>query len=151
MRHSTFPRLGLALFTVVASASMATSVAAQAATDPAPAVAVVTDASQRVAPRPVSGAETARDAGSNGASEHRSILLDRRAAGLTRGANVDARGETPAPAPRQENGSTRTNTAMMIVGAAAIVLGAAVGDEAGTVLIIGGAGIGLFGLYRFLN
>ena len=37
--------------------------------------------------------------------------------------------------------------AAMIVGGAAVVLGALVGGDGGTVLVIGGVGIGLFGLY----
>ncbi|MEO7521988.1 MAG: hypothetical protein ABIW79_09245 [Gemmatimonas sp.] len=83
--------------------------------------------------------------------DHRSEPLSARAAGLTTRSTERRNGELPLPAPRQDNGSSRTNTALLIVGAAAIVLGAAVGDEAGTVLIIGGAGIGLYGLYRLLN
>jgi hypothetical protein len=37
--------------------------------------------------------------------------------------------------------------AAMIVGGAAVVLGALVGGDGGTALIIGGVGFGLFGLY----
>jgi hypothetical protein len=37
--------------------------------------------------------------------------------------------------------------AVMIVGGAAVVLGALVGGDAGTGLVIGGVGLGLFGLY----
>jgi hypothetical protein len=39
----------------------------------------------------------------------------------------------------------------MIVGGAAIITGALIGDDAGTVIIIGGAGVGLYGLYLFLR
>jgi hypothetical protein len=153
MRRSTFPRLGVALFLTAVSSSITTVAAAQSATEP---VTATSSATTLVAPalgQPAkAGGEIAPSAnGNNAANETRSVLLDRRAAGLTRASNVAARSETPVPAPRQENGHTRTNTALMIVGAAAIVLGAAVGDEAGTVLIIGGAGVGLFGLYRLLN
>lgn len=70
----------------------------------------------------------------------------------TRGVALSRRVQRDSVAPvlRQED-SNRTNTALMVVGAAAVLVGAAVGDDAGTILIIGGAGIGLFGLYRFLN
>jgi len=37
--------------------------------------------------------------------------------------------------------------AAMIVGGAAVVLGALAGGDGGTVLVIGGVGLGLFGLY----
>jgi hypothetical protein len=37
--------------------------------------------------------------------------------------------------------------AIMIVGGAAVVLGALVGGDGGTVLVVGGVGLGLFGLY----
>ena len=57
-----------------------------------------------------------------------------------------------APLRKQDGGDNRrTNTTLILVGAAAIIIGAAVGDDAGTILIVGGAGIGLFGLYRLLN
>lgn len=81
------------------------------------------------------------------ASRTASVMLDQRAVGLTRRVSQDS----TAPAPMLRRETTRTNTALMIVGAAAVILGAAVGDDAGTVLIIGGAGVGLYGLYRFLN
>ena len=40
---------------------------------------------------------------------------------------------------------------MMIVGGAALVTGIVVGDDAGTILILAGAGIGGYGLYLHLN
>ena len=152
MHQSTFPRLRYALLTVALVSSVAARGAgAQSATAPtaaSAASAVVLGASgETVASAP--GTESGRSASAAGGNESRSMLLDRRAAGLTR-AHASDRNEA-APLPRQENGNTRTNTALMLVGAAAVILGAAVGDEAGTVLIIGGAGIGFFGLYRLLN
>jgi hypothetical protein len=39
----------------------------------------------------------------------------------------------------------------MIVGGAALVIGAVIGDDAGTLVMLGGAGIGLYGLYLFLT
>lgn len=41
--------------------------------------------------------------------------------------------------------------ALMIVGGAAIVLGAVIGGDAGTLFMIGGAVTGLFGLYQYLQ
>ncbi len=41
--------------------------------------------------------------------------------------------------------------AMMIVGAAALVTGAIIGGDPGTVIMVGGAVIGLYGLYQYLQ
>ena len=41
----------------------------------------------------------------------------------------------------------REGKALAIVGAAAVVIGLVVGDDTGTLITIGGAGLGLFGLY----
>ena len=40
---------------------------------------------------------------------------------------------------------------LMIVGGAAFLAGAIIGDDAGTLIMIGGAGIGLWGLYLYLQ
>jgi hypothetical protein len=40
---------------------------------------------------------------------------------------------------------------LMIVGGAAFLAGAIIGDDAGTVLMVGGAGVGLYGLYLYLR
>lgn len=152
MRQTTSLRL-VAMFLAVASTTgMATEAAAQSASEHMPAVATSGAAANRAGANGVqaNGAEAFRSTGNTtAATESRSMLLDRRAAGLTRVVSDETTRE--APMPRQDNDNSRTNTALMIVGAAAVVLGAAIGDEAGTVLIIGGAGIGLFGLYRWLN
>ena len=41
--------------------------------------------------------------------------------------------------------------ALMVVGAAAIVVGAIIGGDAGTIFMIGGAVAGLIGLYQYLQ
>jgi len=41
--------------------------------------------------------------------------------------------------------------ALMIVGGAAILVGAIVGDTAGDVFMVGGAIVGLYGLYKYLQ
>ena len=48
-------------------------------------------------------------------------------------------------------GSTRNATALMIVGGAAFIAGAIIGDTAGTIIMVGGAGVGLYGLYLYLQ
>lgn len=40
---------------------------------------------------------------------------------------------------------------LMIVGGAALLTGAIIGDDAGTIVMIGGAAVGLWGLYLFLQ
>jgi len=56
-----------------------------------------------------------------------------------------------APPVYQTKKSSRNAVAMMIVGGAALVIGAVIGDDAGTIVMLGGAGIGLYGLYLFLT
>lgn len=163
MHHPTFRGRERALLVAIlsltalsaggAQAAPGSSSQAAAATNfqaPAvPAIALVAPDLAPAAALPVAGSATG--ASTSGASGVAATAPARpRAAGLTT-RDQRANSELPLPAPRQENSGTRTNTALMIVGAAAIVLGAAVGDEAGTVLIIGGAGVGLYGLYRLLN
>ena len=41
--------------------------------------------------------------------------------------------------------------ALMIVGGAAFVAGALIGGDAGTIVMVGGAGVGLYGLYLYLQ
>lgn len=52
------------------------------------------------------------------------------------------------PAARATRNSATT---LMIVGGAAFVAGAIIGDTAGTLFMVGGAGIGLYGLYQYLQ
>jgi hypothetical protein len=56
-----------------------------------------------------------------------------------------------APPVLQNRTSNRNAVALMIVGGAALVIGAVIGDDAGTLVMLGGAGIGLYGLYQFLT
>lgn len=51
-------------------------------------------------------------------------------------------------APRPHAGQ---DVALMVVGVGAMIVGALVGDTAGTIIIIGGAGMALFGLYHYLE
>ena len=56
--------------------------------------------------------------------------------------------ETVAPAPQMTRSSA---SAMMVVGLAGMVAGAVIGDDAGTVLMLAGAGVGLLGLYNYMR
>jgi hypothetical protein len=56
-----------------------------------------------------------------------------------------------APPVIQNKTSNKNSVALMIVGGAALVVGAVIGDDAGTLVMLGGAGVGLYGLYLFLT
>ncbi|HWL39653.1 MAG TPA: hypothetical protein VNO75_05390 [Gemmatimonadaceae bacterium] len=43
------------------------------------------------------------------------------------------------------------DVALMVVGVGAMIVGAIVGDDAGTVILIGGAALALWGLYNYLE
>ena len=47
--------------------------------------------------------------------------------------------------------SRNSSTTLMIVGGAAFVAGAIIGDTAGTLFMVGGAAVGLYGLYQYLQ
>ena len=55
-----------------------------------------------------------------------------------------------APAVFQDKKPKRS-VVFMIVGGAALIVGAVIGDDAGTIVMVGGAAMGLYGLYRFLT
>lgn len=59
--------------------------------------------------------------------------------------------EQPAIAAQARGGNLGQARAMMIVGAAALVTGAIIGGQAGTIIMVGGAVIGLVGLYDYLQ
>ncbi len=61
---------------------------------------------------------------------------------------TDAAATTPQPAPAR---STERGVALMIVGGAAILTGIVVGGDAGHAISIGGAVVGLIGLYQYLQ
>jgi hypothetical protein len=46
---------------------------------------------------------------------------------------------------------TGRNMALVIVGGAALVTGLLIGDDAGAILAVGGAVVGLYGLYQIMK
>jgi hypothetical protein len=54
---------------------------------------------------------------------------------------------TAAPINRHQG----QDVALMAVGAGAMIVGALVGDKAGTIILIGGAAVALYGLYHYLE
>ncbi|HEY5491576.1 MAG TPA: hypothetical protein VIK25_10345 [Gemmatimonadaceae bacterium] len=57
-----------------------------------------------------------------------------------------APGLAPAPVP-----ATGNSPAMMIVGGVALLVGAVIGGDSGTIIMIGGGVLGLFGLWNYLK
>lgn len=58
--------------------------------------------------------------------------------------------ERLAPAPMYKKANVRGRN-LMIIGGAAILGGAIVGGDAGNLVALGGLGVGLYGLYIYLN
>lgn len=64
--------------------------------------------------------------------------------------SVDQSATTPTNAtPAVRHGDQ--STALMIVGGAAFLAGAIIGGDAGTIIMVGGAAVGLYGLYLYLQ
>ena len=62
---------------------------------------------------------------------------------------VDKNAELKAAAPLRRGAGQ--DVAFMVVGVAAMVAGAIIGDTAGTIVLIGGAAMALWGLYNYLE
>jgi len=59
---------------------------------------------------------------------------------------------SPAPLPVEpEEGHMRHSVALMIVGGTILVVGAVVGGQPGTIIMIGGGTVGVIGLIRYLQ
>lgn len=56
----------------------------------------------------------------------------------------------PAPSPMRRADTQRSRT-LMIIGGAALLGGAIIGDDAGQIVMLGGLGVGLYGLYLHLQ
>ena len=63
-------------------------------------------------------------------------------------AKVDASSKVTAAPIRRHEGQ---DVALMVVGVGAMIAGALIGEKAGTIVIIGGAAMALFGLYHYLE
>ena len=63
---------------------------------------------------------------------------------------ADLRATTSA-APVEAAQLESRNVQLMLVGGVALLTGAIIGGDAGTIVMIGGAGIGLYGLWRYLQ
>jgi hypothetical protein len=66
-------------------------------------------------------------------------------------AKETSRPNQPTMAAQVGRGNLGQARAMMIVGVAALITGAVIGGQAGTFIMVGGAVIGLVGLYDYLQ
>lgn len=102
-----------------------------------PAITLSSTIPQTAAPQPATGAVvTAERAGPTMAASVAGVRTQSQSA------------EALAPVAVERVGR---NPALMIVGAAALVVGAIIGDDAGTIVMVGGAVVGLIGLWNFLR
>ena len=59
--------------------------------------------------------------------------------------------ESPVSAPAPRRGGYGQPVALMVVGGAALLTGLIIGDDAGAAIAVGGAVVGLIGLYQYLQ
>ncbi len=64
---------------------------------------------------------------------------------------VSARTSLESALPQDPRLGTGRNMALVIVGGAALVTGLLIGDDAGAILAVGGAVVGLYGLYQIMK
>jgi hypothetical protein len=58
---------------------------------------------------------------------------------------------TPKAVAADNNLGAGRNVALMVVGGAALIIGAIIGGTAGVLIAVGGAAVGLYGLYYFVQ
>lgn len=58
---------------------------------------------------------------------------------------------TTKPFAAERNMGAGRNVALMVVGGAALIIGAIIGGTAGVLIAVGGAAVGLYGLYNFVQ
>ena len=71
--------------------------------------------------------------------------------GATAGIRPAPASATLVPGSAEQQGSFGRAETLMIVGGAAFVAGLIIGDDAGTIVMVSGAAIGLYGLYLYLQ
>jgi hypothetical protein len=122
--------------------ALALGVASMASARPAAAQSI------SLAPTPATAAAVATPAATPAAQP---------AAEPARGPSLDAasvavrHAEVPVPTTVQRRAGYGQPIALMVVGGAAILTGLIIGDDAGTAIAVGGAVVGLIGLYQYLQ
>lgn len=127
----------IVLPTLLLAAGASVGAAQQANNDARPATAPLAETA--AAPAPMTSA-VAQPAGPT---------LDRATAGVRTTRVADEVPKAANPLPRRE--PNNQNKAMMIVGGAGLLAGAIIGKDAGTIVMLGGAGLGLWGLWKYLE
>jgi hypothetical protein len=125
----------IALLALIAIAAPPAARTQEVATVPAPTLApaalpAVTETANTPAAQPAVGGPT----------------LDGATIGFHRAAAQTTHGPVTVAATHSSN-----SAALMIVGGVAFLAGAVISGDAGTIIMIGGAGIGLYGLYLYLQ
>ncbi len=96
--------------------------------------------------------DNARDSVTSAAPAGRTPGAPIAPAGVTQSRSpIEAAARTAAPLMVSSPPETSHSQAEMIVGGAALLVGAIVGGKAGTVVMIGGAAVGLLGLWHYLQ
>ena len=137
-RISLAPLAAVALFVAVAPVAGAQAIAPDSAVHASP---VVTSPREAVASLPLSVAPPAAVAASRPAQAPSAAAVE-----AMRKSHATEAGKAVAAA-----GSRGSGKLYMIVGGAAFLAGAIIGDDAGTIIMIGGAGVGIYGLYLYLQ
>ena len=97
-------------------------------------------ASTVATPAPIAAAEAAPLAGPRVAP-----------AGITRPVQANPLGLAQPQGQQGAHVGAGSNIALMVVGAAAVVVGVALGNTGGYLIAVGGAVVGLLGLYRYIK
>ena len=134
------PFAAVALIAVTAPFARAQSSASEAPLAPSRALAPATAA--EVAPAPTASSVVATPA----AATRPALSPSDASAEALRDARAREAGQAVAAAGSRQNGKV-----YMIVGGAAFLAGAIIGKDAGTIIMVGGAGIGIYGLYLYLQ
>jgi len=69
----------------------------------------------------------------------------------TAGVRADLGMDASVPRALDVRQQLRRSEVLMIVGGAILLAGAIIGDDAGTIIMIGGAAVGIYGLYLYLQ
>ena len=107
---------------------------------PSPATVSPTAASQALAPRTPPADVTAPTRGAG-------PTVDAARAGVTQESSQELKVSSAA----QRRRGLGQPVALMVVGGAALLAGLIIGDDAGTVIAVSGALVGLYGLYEYLQ
>lgn len=157
-RAAVAPRPSLARWLLPAALiTLATALLASAAS--AQSVPVGEEPHAAVTPVPVASSDGALPAAPVVASSASDLPTGPRLAASAAGVRAGLRSAeavrpVAAPSemvPQDNRPGFRRNFALVVVGLAAVAIGTSVDDGAGTVLVLGGAGLSLYGLYQILR